>query len=359
MGQLDDRLAVVLASLLVLLAPAVADAQPEQQPDAQPEQQPDAQPEQQPDVPSEQQPEIAGQPQPGVPDEQQPDTYEGGTEVLTALAVESPRSKAGPSMLMAKGSLTVGADLSFLTADAGLGDGQTRFTDVVLFRPRARYTPGNRVELFAGTTLLPKQPSFTDELVWQGGHLGALVHLGGRLAGFAQAAGGALTDGTGWWTGFDVGVQARKSLDQIVVLQGALGGATSLLFFDRDTENAFWFAEVAAHGEILFQAPDQILAGWLGVDYRVPVAHSPDAPDPLSGDYLDPQPRVNFHLGFALAFLDDWDLFTEFAILDRGDVEDPATTLPILEGGFDQQHFVVGLMRRFQTRSSPHALLAR
>lgn len=272
---------------------------------------------------------------------------------------DSPRSRAGASMLMPAGSLTVGADLSFLTADAGLDGEQIRFTDVVLFRPRVRYTLSNRVELFAGTTLLPKQSSFTDDLVWQGGHVGALIGLGGRLAGFAQAAGGALTNSAGWWTGFDVGVQARKSLDDIVVLQGALGGATSLLFFDEDTEEAFWFAELAAHGEILFQAPNEIAAGWIGVDYRVPVAHAPDAPDALSGGYLDPQPRVNFHLGFVLAFLDDWDLFAELAIVDRGDVADPATTLPILEGGFDQRHFVFGLMRRFQTGRSLRALLAR
>jgi hypothetical protein len=262
-------------------------------------------------------------------------------------------------MLMPAGSLTVGADLSFLTADAGLDGEQIRFTDVVLFRPRARYTPDPRVELFAGTTLLPKQSSFTDELVWQGGHVGALIGLGGRLAGFAQAAGGALTNRAGWWTGFDVGVQARKSLDDIVVLQGGLGGGASLLFFDEDTDEAFWFAEVAAHGEILFQAPHEIAAGWIGVDYHVPVAHAPDAPDALSGGYLDPQPRVNFHLGVTLSFLDDWDLFAELAIIDRGDVADPATTLPILEGGFDQRHFVFGLLRHFQAESSPHALLAR
>lgn len=351
MGHIDSRLAVVLASLLALFAPAVADAQTEPQPNAQTEPQPNAQTDAQPDAQTEAQPDAQTEPQPEA-------VFSAG-EVLTLAGADSPRSRAGASMLMPAGSLTVGADLSFLTADAGLDGEQLRFTDVVLFRPRARYTAGNRVELFAGTTLLPKQPSFTDELAWQSGHLGALIGLGGRLAAFAQAAGGALTDGAGWWAGFDAGVQARKSLDEIIVLQGALGGATSLLFFDQDTEEAFWFAELAAHGEILFQAPDEILAGWIGVDYRVPVAHAPDAPDPLSGGYLDPQPRVNFHLGFALTFLDDWDLFTVLAILDRGDVADPATTLPILEGGFDQRHFVFGLLRRFQTRRSPPALLAR
>jgi hypothetical protein len=369
MDHIDSRLAVVLASMLVLFATAVAEAQPEPLPEAQPEPLPEAQPEPLPEAQPEPLPEAQPEPMPEaqpepLPEAQPeplPEAYLGAEEevLVTGGLIESPRSRAGASMLMPAGSLTVGADLSFLTAVASLDGEQIRFTDVVLFRPRARYTPGNRVELFAGTTLLPKQSSFTDELAWQGGHVGALIGLGGRLAGFAQAAGGALTNSAGWWTGFDVGVQARKSLDEIVVLQGALAGAASLLFFDDDTEEAFWFAELAAHGEILFQAPDNSVAGWLGVDYRVPVAHAPDAPDPLSGGYLDPQPRVNFHLGFALAFLDDWDVFAEFAIIDRGDIADPATTLPILEGGFDQHHYVFGLLRRFQTRSSARALLAR
>jgi hypothetical protein len=363
MGHLDSRLTIVLVSLLGSLAPAVAGAQPEAPAGAQPEApagaQPEAPAEAQPEAPAEAQPEapadVQAQPQAEI---QIGSQLESAEVILTGGMVESPRARAGSSMLMLPGSLTVGADLSFLTADAGLDGEQIRVTDVVLFRPRVRYTPHDRVELFAGTTLLPKQSSFTDELVWQGGHAGALVHLGEHVAGFAQAAGGPLTNSAGWWTGFDVGVQARKNLEEIVVLQGALGGAASLLLFDEDTEEAFWFAELAAHGEILFQGPE-IIAGWIGVDYRVPVAHAPDAPDPLTGGYLDPQPRVNFHIGGALVFLDDWDLYAEFAILDRGDIADPATTLPILEGGFDQQQFVFGLLRRFQTRSASRALMAR
>lgn len=262
-------------------------------------------------------------------------------------------------MLMPEGSLTLGADLSFVTAEGGFGPGEVRFTDVVLFRPRARYTLHERVEVFAGTTLLPKQPSFTDELVWQSGHLGGLIGLTPRLAGFAQVAGGALTNDAGFWTGFDAGVQARKSLDEIVVLQGGLGGAVSFLLPDQDTQEEFWFAEIASHGEILFQAPNGVAAAWIGVDYRVPVAGNPREPDPLLGAFLDPQTRVNFQLGGALAFLADWDLYAEFAIIDRGDVTAAGTTLPMLEGGFDQRHFVFGLLRRFHARISPRTLIAR
>ena len=35
------------------------------------------------------------------------------------------------------------------------------------------------------------------------------------------------------------------------------------------------------------------------------------------------------------------------ALLDRGDLEDGLTTLPILNGGFDQKQILFGFMRRF------------
>jgi hypothetical protein len=159
MGHINDRLAVVLASPLALFAPAVANAQSAPQPDAPPEPQPDAAPEPQPDAPPEPQPDASPEPQPDASPEPQPDAppeqievmsgsqiYDIGStaQVLTIGAPISPRSQATSSMLMPKGSLTVGADLSFLTADAGVGDGQIRFTDVVLFRPRAPSSRASR-----------------------------------------------------------------------------------------------------------------------------------------------------------------------------------------------------------------------
>ena len=47
----------------------------------------------------------------------------------------------------------------------------------------------------------------------------------------------------------------------------------------------------------------------------------------------------------------NWDLFAEFAIVDRGDMENPATRLPIMDGGFDQQQILLGVTRHFETRS--------
>ena len=55
-------------------------------------------------------------------------------------------------------------------------------------------------------------------------------------------------------------------------------------------------------------------------------------------------------LGALVGVTKALDLFVEISMLDRGDLEDPSTTLPILSGGFDQQRLLFGFNRRFGTR---------
>jgi hypothetical protein len=64
-------------------------------------------------------------------------------------------------------------------------------------------------------------------------------------------------------------------------------------------------------------------------------------------DEFDPQTRLNFHVGMVYALIDNWDLYLEIAVIDRGDLIDVRTTLPILDGGFDQQQVIFGVVRRF------------
>jgi hypothetical protein len=42
-----------------------------------------------------------------------------------------------------------------------------------------------------------------------------------------------------------------------------------------------------------------------------------------------------------------WDLYVSYAIVDRGDVESPGTTLPVLNGGFDQIQWALGVQHHF------------
>lgn len=277
----------------------------------------------------------------------------------------SARSQAKDWMILPEGVFTLGGGLTFLTADGGaLGDEEVKFTDVVLLGFDARYSLGGRAEILGGLSLLPKQPSFTDELIWQGGNLGLRVGFGERYAAWAAASGGPLLDDAGFWGSADLGVQARKSVHETLVFQGALGGAATSLFFDQDTEEAFWFSEVLASGEVVFREPSGNVALWLGTEFRFPVFENPDesSPDPASGQFLDSQTRVNVHVGFVLAYIENWDIFGRFVVVDRGDLVDPATTLPILASGFDQNHIVFGLARRFEAdpdERGPKMILAR
>ena len=78
----------------------------------------------------------------------------------------------------------------------------------------------------------------------------------------------------------------------------------------------------------------------------MPVQHA--GSDPTTGLAIDPQPRLDFHAGTVLSIVKEWDLFADFAVIDRGDLSNPATRLPILDGGFDQKQIVFGVIRHVE-----------
>ena len=122
-----------------------------------------------------------------------------------------------------------------------------------------------------------------------------------------------------------------------------------ILLVEDDREQPSWLTEATASAELVFRVPNGMMAGWLGTEFRFPVAHDSGRSDAGAEPY-DPQTRVNVHLGVVLSYIRNWDIFFKVAVVDRGDQVDPTTTLPILEGGFDQQHLIVGLTRRFASK---------
>lgn len=267
----------------------------------------------------------------------------------------STRGKARDWMIMPPGTATIGGSLSFLTADAGVGEG-LQFTDVVLTSLGARLAFQERFEIAGGVTLLPKQPSFTEELIFQNASLGARVGFGKRYAAHASVSGGVLLDDRGMWSGAALGLQARKSLHRTLLVEGTFGGAGTGLFEDQ-RDRPSWLTEVVAGGELIFRDPFGTTAGWIGTEFRFPVAHDAMMSD-LGEMPYDPQTRVNVHLGVTLSYIESWDIYARYVVIDRGDSIDPRTTLPILEGGFDQQQLMIGLTHVFHPeKNADHRLL--
>ena len=62
---------------------------------------------------------------------------------------------------------------------------------------------------------------------------------------------------------------------------------------------------------------------------------------------IDPQVRSDVRIGAVVSLVKKWDVYAEYAVLDRGDNQAPRTMLPILDGGFDQQQLTVGIVRHF------------
>ncbi|AKJ01615.1 hypothetical protein ATI61_103330 [Archangium gephyra] len=260
-----------------------------------------------------------------------------------------PRGYAEDWLILPAGGATVGGHLRFLTAEGGLGDEALRFTDVVLLDVNGRLSLGGTGELFASTTLLPKQPSRTGELLWQGSSLGGRVGFAERFAASLRATVGPALAHTGYWVTTDVGVEARKSLHETLRVQGLLGGSATALFLEGNPERRLGFGEVVAGGEVVLRAPNGAAAMWLGTEFRFPVVRSA-SPASARAD-LDPQTRVNVRLGGVLSYIEDWDLFAELVVTDRGELSEPTTRLPILDGGFDQTLLLLGVTRRIQRDS--------
>lgn len=253
----------------------------------------------------------------------------------------SARSKLESWLVPPAGSLVLGATFVFLTSDLTPGGEKIKFTDIAVLDPTVRYSLTDRLELFGSAGLLVKQGPDTDEPVFQTAALGARFGLGKRYAIFADVAGGNLLADRGMWGGADIGIQHRRVEHRTLVFD-LRAGFSALAQSRDDIDETPWLTEAFVGGEALLRAPNGVAGIWAGIDVAVPIVSRPD-----DATILDPQTRVGFHLGGTLGMVDDLDVFVLGSILDRGDVDTPATTLPILGGGFDQTQIIFGVMKRF------------
>jgi hypothetical protein len=302
-------------------------------------------------------PALAGTPEPAaggadpVAENETPDGYRSdaaaGTTVVETSLID-PRSYAAGSLLVPERSTQVGGELVFLTGRADPASGQPlHFTDVVLLRPRARRSFG-RVELGVGVDLLAKQASTGEDAIWQGASVGGRVAIRRRWAAFLHTGGGTTRAAEGLWGGAAAGAQWRHAIADFAAFQ-LDGGAGATAVRQGDAATA-WITELGLGGKVVFYTPHGEAGVWLGTDFAFPL---------YDRGPFDPHTRVRFRVGAVLAAIDDWDLYVEGVIADRGEVDAPATTLPVLDGGFDQTQLVFGVVRRFRPADTrPYQMMA-
>jgi len=261
----------------------------------------------------------------------------------------SRRGVAQDYLVMPTGAEITGA-MRFVMAQPVFGDEPLRFSDLALFTVGGRYSLFSKLELFAHGSFLAKQPSDTDEKPWQSVGLGLRSPIGKRVALAINGSGGHLIDHAGMWTQESMMLQWRHPIEKLVTFDIAAGLDGVGITAPRST-SAF-LTEAAIQGSTLFREPSGHWGAWVGLGYAIPV--SARGTDPTTGLEIDPQPRLDVHIGTVLS-LKAWDLFAELAIVDRGDIANPATRLPVLDGGFDQRQILLGVTRHIDTaKKHPH-----
>ncbi|MEZ4358550.1 MAG: hypothetical protein R3B48_00100 [Kofleriaceae bacterium] len=271
---------------------------------------------------------------------------------VTGSSVEIARGDAGVAKAPPARGWELGTSLDFVTRDGGALGGGLKFTDLVLLRAHGLVVLGERTELFGGVDLLPKQPSTTDELLWQSALVGLRQTWSKSLSGYARAQGGPAVARDGYWVMGEAAAQARVTLaEKVLYWESTLGGTYTQLFPDRGSK-ALWQTEALAQTGVAVRDDRGVFAAWLNFGFHFPVVARPrpSAPDPATDRALDPQTRVDVSLGMRIGVNRGLDLFIEAAILDRGERDQPRTTLPILAGGTDQRRLLFGFNRRFGAR---------
>lgn len=337
---------IAAACLLVLLsAPAAAQEAPAQRTPA--EQTPALQ------TPTEQAP--AEQ----TPAEQTPASAppQDVNEQIMAVQLAYPRdpsSKLSEHLSMPSGTIELGAEMSLLTSDYPFGGERIEFTDVGLLHLRARRAMSDSVELFAATELLIKKPERADASVWQGALAGGEWAFSDDLALRVEANVGPVLDGGDGYLSAGPTLLTKQVIDRYARFELGLGYAFTGLDLVSPRDRAFYLHEAVAHAEA--QLGERSAGFFLRLAYHFPFASGPDR-EQSPERYLDPTPQLNLQLGGVLIAgeHDDWDIYAVWALVDRGELSDRATTLPILDGGFDQQQWIFGVQHRFgaDERRSP------
>lgn len=285
------------------------------------------------------------------PSEAPPLEITGALQASQAISSYDPRSTTDSWLIAPDDTVRVGLENTLVTADGDLtpllATPQLALTDLVLLRLSAGYSVAGKVELFTSVTLLPKQPITTDASVFQGAGAGARVGLASAWALTLAAQGGPTIDADGAWADAALTLDARYRADRFVVFDGNLGvGATAV----SPSDELVGLTEVLAAGQVIIQEPKKA-AITAGIGFAFPFWSHDSQSLPL-----DPQTRVHIHATGVLSVADDWDVWLRAAVIDRGELTAPGSVLPILDGGFDQQQFTLGVNYRSEGRDPDFGL---
>jgi hypothetical protein len=268
--------------------------------------------------------------------------------IIEAVAVRaytpSPSSRNDAQIIVPAGAIELGGEMAFVTSDPFLTATPLNLTDLALFRVHSRIGAAEWLELELTNSLLAKQPAELSESIWQSTSVGARVPFEKNFAAGLSGAVGRLLHGDGYYWRAEPELVFKTKADRYLRFELDIDSRFTDIEYRPSTSKNFWVWDAGGGGEMDHQA-----ALWTRIDYHIPVASNPGRgrPDPTRG-FLDPQVRVDLEIGVVLNFAESgWDVYAAYTIVDSGELARPETTLPILDGGFDQRQLSIGVEHRF------------
>jgi hypothetical protein len=266
----------------------------------------------------------------------------------TSLVMGSLRGVAEDYLVLPAGAELTG-QLKMITSGPSLDGQPLTLGDLALFELAGRYAPVRRIDISGSVDFLPKQPAYSDEKVWQSASAGVRAALAPNVALGISSSVGHLLDHQGAWLRDAAMLEWKHTLNEFVAFD-VQGGGDVIELGEQGAPGAH-LVEAVVQASSFFREPTGHWGAWLGTSYSVPVEHA--GTDPTTGMTIDPKPCLGLHVGTVWAVTPEWDLFVDGAVIARGNMAVPSTTLPILDGGFDQRQLVLGVTRHF-TRDASH-----
>ncbi len=212
------------------------------------------------------------------------------------------------------------------------------------------------IELSAGFALPPKRQEVSDDpQLFDGVFMGRYaiskmqsLYAVGMTKRLMQLAGP--TD-DGLWADMALGWNGQSFMDRDrhIAFSWHLGANGGRAFYAAESP---WLAEAVAGLGLGGDVGDHLFRFTTGADFHFPVLSGggaywmPDAPT------INPQTRADLYARMEVNLATGWKISGSFILGDRGQVENPETILPILEGGYDQTTFVIGFSYRGVRKSA-------
>ena len=282
----------------------------------------------------------------------QSNTFEAGSIVIQSASSESRSLVRRQAVL--PGYWDLGTTVRFSSPTTS--SSELALPSIIRIGVNGRMSVTKKLELSGGFALPPKRQEVSDDpQLFDGVLMGRLaisnmqsLYAVGMTKRLMQLA-GPTDDGV--WGDLALGWNGQSFMDQDkhIAFSWHLGANGGRAFYAAE---APWLAEAVAGVGLGGGVLDHLLGFTAGADFRFPVLSGGGAYWMPEAPTINPQTRADLYARLEVNLATGWKISGSFILGDRGQVENPETILPLLEGGYDQTTFVLGFSYRGVRKST-------